>query len=220
MAELDVASPETSEVVDNDVLLKAVRYGAVALMWQDGAIGILGAAPFVVGKRVRKLAKERPDLEAQLQELLDLSVLLEPADEEVALAAEIELAALRRALPLDSGESQLVAITVTRGIPVLTTGDKRAISAFEALLGEVQWLEALCGRVRCLEQLVLDCARGKGQFEALAAAVCSDREADTTLAICFGCFGGGSARNEVEQGLHSYIEALRSHAARVLAAAP
>jgi hypothetical protein len=58
-------------------------------------------------------------------------------------------------------------------------------------------------------------------FEELALAVCSDRDADVALAICFSCHGGGHATaGSVEQGLLSYIGALRGDAPRVLAPEP
>jgi predicted nucleic acid-binding protein len=212
------------EALDNDVILKAVRYGASGVFWPpDARLGVLGAARYVVGGRIKraKLAQTRPTIEEELAAFLARTEALEPSEQEVARAAELEREAQRRSLPLDAGESQLAAMVVGRAIALLTTGDKRAIASFEELLEVVSWLAALCGRVRCLEQLALELARDEGAFPTLAQCVCSDPDADKTLHICFGCYRGAHAAAEiVEQGLVSYVEALRQKAAQILAAAP
>ncbi len=95
---------------------------------------------------------------ASAEQLLSRTVVLEPSDGELELAAAIETAAQTRGLALDAGESQLVAITIQRAIPWIETGDKRAIKSLEVLVDEVDDLTPICGRVRCLEQIVLGCA--------------------------------------------------------------
>jgi hypothetical protein len=223
-----VTTPEigasVDEALDNDVILKAVRYAATELFWrEDTRPGVLGVAKYVVGRRIKRLrlAKARPTIEDELATLLARTEELEPSEQELTCAAELEREAQRRSLPLDAGESQLVAMVVARGIPLMTTGDKRAIASFEHLLEAMPWLGALCGRVRSLEQLVLGLVRDEDTFSPVAECICSDPEADTALSICFSCLGGGdAARETVEQGLLSYINALRAEAREVLVPAP
>lgn len=212
------------EALDNDVILKAVRYGATDLFWREGRrLGALGAAKYVLVGRIKrlKLAHARPTMEAELASFLARTEVLEPSDDEVTRAAELEREAQQRSFPLDAGESQLAAMVVERAIGVMTTGDKRAIASFEQLLEVAPWLVALCGRVRSLEQLVLEIAHNDALFGTLADCVCSDPGADMTLRVCFSCCGGGrAARDSVEKALVSYIGALRADAPRVLAPAP
>jgi hypothetical protein len=70
----------------------------------------------------------------RLDDFLASVELIEPTVEESTLAAEFESLALAAALPLDAGESQLCAVLVSRNLPLLVTGDKRAITALESLV--------------------------------------------------------------------------------------
>lgn len=101
-------------------------------------------------------------------------------------------------------------------IPVLLTGDKRAITAMERLLDTELRLHDLCGRVRCLEQAFL-CVLDRKDSEALRSAVCTEPTVDKALTICFGCSSPTTQRETVLEGLASYIRALRTTAPRVLA---
>jgi hypothetical protein len=204
--------------VDNDVLIKAACYGLAAELEASRSLGVLGAAKYVVARRIDRIALSG-DRDAARNDALDLiarSSVLEPSREELDLATTIETAAQRRGLGLDAGESQLAAMIVHRGIPVLETGDKRAMQGFEVLLDEVSDLDALCGRLRCLEQIVARCLHAVGS-DALARAICGEPHVDKTLSICFRCFSPpphGAALDR--DGLDSYIAALRASAQRVL----
>ena len=61
--------------------------------------------------------------------MLSQMLLLEPTASEIELAAEFEAQAQRQNVPLDSGESQLAAIALSRAARGILTGDKRAITA-------------------------------------------------------------------------------------------
>lgn len=218
------AEQTVDEALDNDVILKAVRYGATELFWPSATrLGVLGAGKYVVAGRIKreKLAEAKSSIEDDLTVFLNRTEVLEPSEHEVTRAAELEREAQKRSLPLDAGESQLAAMVVEREIALMTTGDKRAIASFERLLEAAPWLTALCGRVRCLEQVALAVVRDADAFETLARCVCSDPGADETLSICFSCYGGGDPlRGAAEGGLVSYIEALRGDAPHVLAPTP
>ena len=137
-----------AEALDNDVILKAVRYSATELFWlPETRLGVLGAARYVVSGRLKRtgITEARPTIADELTAFLDRPEVLEPSEYELTLAGELEREAQRRALPLDAGESQLAAMVVERAIPLLTTGDKRAIASFEQLLRVASWLAALCG---------------------------------------------------------------------------
>jgi predicted nucleic acid-binding protein len=217
----DTEADTVEEAVDNDILLKAVRLDCVSLFWPSPkSIGVLGAAKFVVRSRVErhKLADADPSIEARIVSLFKSVKVLEPMPDELDRAADLEREAQRRASPLDSGETQLAAVAATRRLALFTTGDKRAIASFEAMRGAAPWLDALAGRIRCLEQLVAAVAAAGGAFSELASRVCADARADKTLTICFGCFGGSSpSATDVADCLSSYISAVRRAAPTLLA---
>jgi hypothetical protein len=208
------------EAVDNDVLLKAVRLDCVLLFWPSPeSIGVLGAARFVVRGRVeREQLDSDPSVQARIALLFKSVSMLEPTPNELDLAADLEREAQRRAFSLDTGETQLAAIAATRRLALFTTGDKRAIASFEAMRAAAPWLNALAGRIRCLEQLVGAVAADEAVFSELASRVCADARADKTLSICFGCLGTSlPSATDVADCLTSYISAVRQTAPTLLA---
>lgn len=210
--------------LDNDVLYKGACYDllvefATFVDPLSMAVGVLGAAPYVV-----RALLIRADLQAdnstvleRFERFLRTVGILDPTEPEQALAAAIELAAQRQGLPLHSGESQLCAIAVTRGFTRVLTGDKHAIVAMEDLLNTRAELEALAGRVHCLEQAILAVSQSIGT-PAVRTHVCSEPSVDTALSMCFSCASGASWTDASLDGLQSYIRSLRANAARVLAA--
>jgi hypothetical protein len=204
--------------VDNDVLIKAACYGLTTELDASRSLGVLGAARYVVAKRIDGLALsgDRDSARRAALDLIARSAVLEPTDDELALATAVETTAQRRGLELDAGESQLAAMIIRRGIAVLETGDKRAIRAFEALLDELSDLDVLRGRLRCVEQIVARCL-DTASADALARAICAEPHVDKALSICFRCFSPPPNGAVLDRdGLESYIAALRGNAQRVL----
>lgn len=213
--------------VDNDLVLKAVCYGITSDFWPGlgttHEVGVLGAARYVVSKRLERtsLAHDQSTAQAELTSLLTSATELEPTDREVSLAAELEVAAQQEGLSLDSGESQLAAMVIERAVPILETGDKRAIRSIEQLLDKVVALLPIQGRVRCLEQIVWRVLDDDGAFDRVAGAICAEPGVDKTLSICFACSSGRPpALDQVVEGLASYIASLRADAPRVLVREP
>ena len=199
---------------DNDVVLKAASYRLAQRLWTQ-SVGVLGAARFVLARALERGGTRDPAAaRVALDELLAASEVLEPTDEELATAAELERDAQRAGLALDSGESQLAAMVVTREMELLDTGDKRAITAFAAL--EHEACRALCGRLRCLEQLFVPLLEAD-DFDSVVAAVCAEPDVDIAITLCFACSSGGASRpDHVRTGLDSYIAALRRAAPDML----
>jgi len=209
--------------LDNDILHKGICYGILPeLLGNYGGaskeIGILGAARFVLRGNIEKRRLNRGTAAAllELAKWIPKLIEMEPTSEEQSLAAEFELIAQRMSANLDVGESQLCAMVVVREIPVLLTGDKRAIAAVEQLLDGHERLGKIRKKLRCLEQLVLDII-APSNLEAIRTAVCMEPEVDKTLAICFACASPAVEPSEIAEGLNSYIKSLREVARRVLA---
>lgn len=206
-------------VIDNDVLFKGAGYGVLgefvaALAAQSNQVGVLGNGRFVVGKKLARLGLL--DAHSALMSLLDEIEELEPTDEEVELAAQIELYAQTLHVQVDSGESQLAAMTVIRAITLLVTGDKRAIEGIAAIGTVCPELAAIAGRILCLEQLVLRTLSASSDPGELRSKICRYERLDQALALCFSC---KSTRIEPEswtEGLKSYVEYLRVRAPTLL----
>jgi hypothetical protein len=181
-------------------------------------LGILGAAPFVVRKKIQKSAISKGTKAInELNAFLATAVIVEPTDNEQAMAADFELEAQRAGVPLDTGESQLCAVLIVRTLPFLLTGDKRAIQAIEQLLDVDTRLRLVCGKVTSLEQIFLR-ALSEANQSAYRTAVCSEPNVDKTLTICFSCKSEHATPEGVREGLRSYINDLRSQSGQVLAA--
>lgn len=208
-------------VFDNDIISKGACYRLlpqlVAAICPVDQIGILGAARFVVTKKIEKrtLCGDKAAVLEGLAQFLNAAQKLEPSSDEQQFAADLESAAQKANLNLDAGESQLCAIVVTRLIPILLTGDKRAIESIEKLIDLVPDMAPICGRIRCLEQIIagllaLDGAAG------LRGAICSEPDVDKALSICFSCNSPEVPPSMHQEALHSYIRSLKANSTRAL----
>lgn len=211
----------TSTVVDNDVLIKLAAYrlleSGVAVLGGAAEVGVLGAARYVIPTVIARDGRiaDSDGAIACWSEMADSLEPLEPSEGELKLAVAVEEFAARRGLPLDIGESQLIAITVLRPVALFATGDKRAIAAAETLRSELAELTALDGLVACFEQIihrlidVLDRATVRN-------AVCAEPKADRAIGICMGCASGQNTTESIAEGLASYISDLRKRAPSLL----
>lgn len=205
-------------VVDTDILLKMAHYGllAASLRCLDEApdrIGVLGAARFMARRRLSKLAEAEllDEMEACIQDLQ----IIEPSEEELIFAAEIELQATKLSVDLDEGESILCAVAVYRSLEWIATGDKRAVVAIETLMQRTEDLRDLAGKVLCLENLVLRLLLG-GDPQAIRSSICGKPSVDKALAICFSCTSATSSPQSWFEGLSSYVAGLHRQAPTAL----
>jgi hypothetical protein len=210
----------TGAAIDNDVLIKTACYSLLtavsAQLQRTGSVNVLGAARFVVPARLSrdKRIRNRDRALEMWTTFAEGAEELEPTEEELSLATEIEEVAVTSGLELDSGESQLCAIATYRGIELILTGDKRAIAALEAIASQNDQLGVLAGRVMCLEQAILALTMALSD-EAIRAAVCSEPNVDKSLSICCSCSSGSGVKFD-HTGLLSYINAVRAVAPTIL----
>jgi hypothetical protein len=212
-------------LLDNDVILKTSCYGLVEetrglLSEEDGCLGGLGLARFVLGKRVQKSRniKHRDKTAFALQTFLASIDALEPDAEELALAASFEEKAQMLGAALDTGESQLLAILIRRCARSLATGDKRAIAAIHTIASELPLIAEAEGRLQCLEQLMLELL-SRNDVSLLAEKVCTEPDVDKTLSICFGCSSQKTDTETTREGLKSYVGYLRKRSGKLLVSA-
>lgn len=207
-------------LVDNDVIIKICAYQLTeefreALTFNRVPPTILGVGRFVIRERLSRTGRRSTGSTAALaafESLLPNLILVEPDEHEAGLAARFESAALRLNLELDGGESQLLAILLSRASRLLLTGDKRAISA----MAKVAKIEA--GRIACLEQCIATLLQNN-DWRAVCTSVCREPHVDKSLTICCGCASGTPpSLAGVLEALASYTESVRRRATDILLA--
>lgn len=209
-------------LVDNDVVLKMCCYDAIGdlincVAGKTRVIHVLGVLRYVLGKAISKgqSIKNRERAADRLEQLLESVALIEPNDDELELAAEFEETAQSCGADFDVGESQLLAVMITRAAILLLTGDKRAIRAMQPIVARSSYEEQVAGRVACLEQTIMEFIRQNGA-RTLHPRICREPAIDKSLAICFSCASGTFDRNSIVRALGSYIRDLRNAAPNVL----
>lgn len=209
-------------LLDVDVVIKLAAYDLLDVIAHPscaadcaGRRGVIAATRFVAHKRLKRKAADPQAAQARLTAFLGVAVELEPTEEELRLAATIEVQAATTGLELDSGESQLFAIAIARSIPALLTGDKRAIAAAEELLETVAELAALTQRIACLEQAMTLAVERLGALP-VRALVLAEQSMDTAINICFQFINPAVDATFKPAGLSSYIASVRGSAPTLL----
>lgn len=204
--------------LDNDVIFKACAYGAAARLvelctFEKIPPAILGLAKFTLRSKISrsKLLVETSTASANLDMVLAEVRLLEPTPEEINTAADLEAEASLANLSLDAGESQIVAMLLSRNGLAFVTGDKRAAKAASVIL------PLLREKLVCLEQILQAVLAADG-LNPLREAVCRERFLDRAVANCFQCSSSEVDVSSVIGGLDSYIRALRSETNEILVA--
>jgi predicted nucleic acid-binding protein len=205
-------------LIDNDVIIKLSAYELGQALVDATSLGelppsMLSVGRFVVRDRLARAGRIAGSVAALscFERLLPELQLIDPTDQEIAMAADFEDIANRYNLELDGGESQLLAILLARAAGLLITGDKRAIRAIATVAAAPSE-----GRVACLEQLIATIV-GQVGGEAVRAGVCREPAADKAVTICFGCESRQApAAADILAALESYIDHIRRDACGVL----
>jgi hypothetical protein len=212
-------------LIDTDVLLKTASYKLLkqflaSTPFGSDDFGMIAAAQFVVAGKFKKKLKgsQLDEAKAHFQEAIATIASIEPNAEELALAAQLEGAAIALGVDLDLGESQICALMFSRGIELMMTGDKRAIKAIAALM-EHEACAYMHGKVTCLEQAMLWMIAKSG-LESVQPSVCALPLVDTSLTMALGCHSGGAPLTSCQDGLVSYINSIRQDAPEVLIGYP
>jgi hypothetical protein len=212
--------------VDNDILIKGAWYALLRQLVAvvpstPGETLILGQAQYVVRDAIKRMAKRKgipgaAEAQAVFDELLPDLVSAEPTEEEALLAASFERAAQQAGLAVDTGESLLCAIALTRSLTRVATGDKRALRGLEVLVDTHPDLKKLEGSFVCLEQLLVRLL-ANGDPSQVRAAICARANVDISLAMCFSCTNPSPPEpGHWKEGLASYINGVRTEAPTLL----
>jgi len=209
--------------VDTDVLLKVAAYRLagelVAVLSQFGEPMALGLTHLIAAKQLarKRVIRDAEGAQAELAVLLGMLGRLEPDDEEIGMAAEFATVAQARGLPLDAGEAQLAAIVIMRSLPLLLTGDKRAICALAELMDGDASRCALVGRLACFEQVLASVA-GLVGARGLRDRICAEPDVDASMRLACSCGRGDWDPEQLDEACGSYVGDLRGRAGDLLIA--
>lgn len=126
---------------------------------------------------------------------------------EKLLAASIVATGVRLGLAVDGGEALLMAIALSRKLPLVATGDKRAIKSLPALAAELPVVAQLAGLVIPLELVLLKALQLHG-LAALHQKLLDGAGCDT--AVQHVLQAAGSSQAALESQLTTRIEVLKA----------
>ena len=207
-------------LVDVDVALKACIYRSeevfLACTTLDQRPALLAIGRFTLRSRLRtaRNLENRESASKAIENLIANVALIVPTEEEIMMAADFEEDAAACSLEFDTGESQLLAILLSRGAPLLLTGDKRAIQALHGI-----GIRGIDGRIACLEQL-LAAFLANCDHRQLRERICREPRADRAVTACFACSAPEVSEEDIHAGLASYVGHLRKSTGALLLASP
>lgn len=207
-------------IVDNDILIKLSCYNlsmeAFALLISHGCVASLVVTRLIVAKQIQRSSRINDKALAieELNRLLSVLTALEPTEQELTLAADLEAAALFAGLPFDGGESQILAVAILREISLIVTGDKRAIAAATKVLAAAK-APPHHGKVACLEQVILGVLVEHG-LPYVRKRICREPRVDRALSTVFSCSSTAPVGEAAQAGLESYICHLRAASPELL----
>jgi hypothetical protein len=205
-------------LMDNDVVLKAACYALgdevlSATTLERVPPAMLGVGRFVIRSRLTRASNIADSGRATIafERMIATMLLVEPDEDELAAAADLEAEAIHRDLELDGGESQLLAILAKRACSLLITGDKRAIAAMAVVA-----TADVGSRIACLEQLIAHVATAN-DFPSVRTRICAEPKVDRAITSCFACSSPNTPDTaDVLTGLASYASHLDRSAPGVL----
>lgn len=214
----------TEVLIDNDVVFKTCYYSLIEELISSKPYGAntfyaLGAVQFILKNKMSKHVPVRGINVAigELDAFLAKVELLEPTEDEVNLAADLEFLATSLGMELGNGESILCAVMHIRHKDYLFTGDKRAIKAIQVVINN--WNNTVQldvkNKVICLEQLVSALLQNL-PFDETRIKICQEPTVDKALSACFACKSSETTVDSCQEGLSSFINDLKKQAPSVL----
>jgi len=160
--------------------------------------------------RERKAGKGAPAqrLLKTLQAITGINSLTQP---ETELSAELVSHSLRLGLAVDAGEAIVISVCILRGIPYVTTGDKKAIRSLPQLEAVVKDVAAIKGRVVPLEYLLLQVIAACGYKQVLPKLL-AGQHCDTGLKNALTAAAAGANQGVFINRISSKLQSLHGEA--------
>lgn len=204
--------------VDNDIITKLVAFQlfeeAIAVLQVIKTdLRVLPTAKFVFQAK-RKQQVHYPDevWAAVIDLVTTCSTLAEPSFEQTEASLEETRQLEHFKDEIQAGEAALIVATRLEPDFLLFSGDKKCMKALATIPKPIY--QRLCGRVVCLEQMILKLIQKLG-FEAVRDRILPMVNFDKTLKICFG-YSTPAPKETVLVGLNSYISEIYACAPNLL----
>ncbi len=203
-------------LLDNDIIYKLVAFQlfdeAIAipkLQIDKPNLRVLPTAKhFFRGKQKKNGASPDPIL----TEVIELVSSCASAISDVDDAVTEELMQLQQVAGIHEGERALIVATRSQTDFLLLSGDKNCMTQLAAIPEQIY--KRLCGRVICLEQIILKLIEVRG-FVFVCDRILPMVSCDKSLQICFG-YSTPASEESVIAGLNSYINDIRQQAPNLL----
>ena len=206
--------------LDNDIIHKLVAFQlfdeAIATLEIDrNSLQVLPTAKFFFQR------KQKKHLLGSLSDAPDpvLNVVIELVSSCASIIADLddtaaeELIQFQQVEGIHEGEAALIVATRSQTDFLLLSGDKNCMRGLAAIPEPIY--RRLCGRVICLEQIILKLIEVKG-FVFVRDRVLPMASFDKSLQICFGLVNPATEENVIA-GLNSYINDIQQQAPNLLA---
>ncbi len=195
--------------LDNDIIRKLIAFGlfeeAIAMLQITKVeLRVLPTAKFFFRNKQKKSVQHTAKVWAEVVALVEsCSIISETTNDFVQARAEegSQLAPFKEAI--HEGETTMIFATRGEIDFLLLSGDKNFMKALILIPDQIIY-NRLCGRVVCLEQLVLKLIEIKG-FTWVKERVLPERDCDRALKACFGS-GEQATEDNVKETLISYIK--------------
>jgi hypothetical protein len=205
--------------LDNDITHKLVAFqlfdaaiAISALQIDKTNLRVLSTAKhFFRGKQKKNGASPDPILTEVIELVSSCASAISDSDLDDAVTEE--LIQLEKVEGIHSGEQTLIVATRSQTDFLLLSGDKNCMRSIAKIPEQIY--RRLCGRVICLEQIILKLIEVKG-FVFVRDRVLPMVSCDKSLQICFGYSTPASEENVIA-GLNSYINEVRQQAPDLLA---
>ncbi|NUN65593.1 hypothetical protein HCU40_12730 [Pseudanabaena biceps] len=203
--------------LDNDITYKLVAFQLFdeAIAISDLQIDKTNLRVLPTAKRVfqGKQKKSGTSPDPVLAEVIELVSSCAYAISDLDDAVTEELTQLKQFQDIHVGEAALIVATRSQTDFLLLSGDKNCMTQLAAIPEQIY--KRLCGRVICLEQIILKLIVVKG-FVFVRDRVLPMVSCDKSIQICFG-FSSSVREENVIAGLNSYINEIRQQAPNLLA---
>ena len=198
--------------LDNDIVIKLSAFDLF-----DGAITILNLdwEQLRVYSAAQYTFRGKSYIAQYSESVCQKAIAITQKCQKVEADNSIEFTLLNKVKNIDEGEAALIAATADKDVFLLTTGDKKCLKALATDPNLESVCKRLCGRVICLEQIILKLIEVKG-FEFVRDRVLPMVGCDKSLQICFG-YSTLATEENVIAGLNSYINEIRQQAPDLLA---
>ena len=203
--------------IDNDILLKLVAFqlfddaiASLGLLQKD--LRVLPTAKYVFRrKRSQQFAYSDEIWRTAIAIVESCKTIPSPAS---PLSPDIaaEACQLDTLESIHEGEASLILSTCNVEAFLLISGDKNCIKGLSQL--STRSYQRLCGRVVCLEQIVLKLIGALG-FEAVASRIYPFCHYDTSIQFCFG-YSEPATESQVRDALQSCIREVNTAAPGLL----